>query len=98
MHADQQIRVVAGLAAGLGFGYQHGDSQILVGNIGILQDLENPTAEELREIANSSSEAAQELAPRLGQPGAARQPVYPAVPPGIEDIEGKVLDRVKAAS
>ena len=23
---------------------------------------------------------------------------YPAVPPGIEDIEGKVLDRVKAAS
>ena len=22
---------------------------------------------------------------------------YPAVPPGIEDIEGKVLDRVKAA-
>ncbi len=23
---------------------------------------------------------------------------YPAVPPGIDDIEGKVLDRVKAAS
>ena len=23
---------------------------------------------------------------------------YPAVPPGIEDIEGKVLDRVKAAN
>jgi spermidine/putrescine transport system substrate-binding protein len=22
---------------------------------------------------------------------------YPAVPPGIEDIEGKVLDRVKAS-
>ena len=33
-------------------------------------------------------------------PGAALKNIkwYPAVPPGIEDIEGKVLDRVKAAS
>jgi spermidine/putrescine transport system substrate-binding protein len=37
---------------------------------------------------------------RRASPEAALKNVkwYPAVPPGIEDIEGKVLDRVKAAS
>ena len=40
---------------------------VLIGNIGILQDLRDPTAAELREIANSSAEAAQELAHILHQ-------------------------------